>query len=44
MISDSKEDDILLLNWNDSMGSGKAENDWNSLDYVPLAQWDHYGV
>nr|POF14742.1 hypothetical protein CFP56_47352 [Quercus suber] len=44
LISDSKEDDILLLNWDNSMGSGKAENDQNSLDCVPLAQWDHYGV
>lgn len=32
-----------MLNWDDSKGSGKAENDRNSLDYVPLAQWDHLG-
>ncbi|KAF3958395.1 hypothetical protein CMV_016695 [Castanea mollissima] len=40
--SDSKGDDMLLLDWVNSTGSSKDEDGRNALDVVPLAKWDPY--
>ena len=37
--SDSKGDDMLMLNWDNSTSSGKDEDDRNVLDIVPLSKW-----
>ena len=36
---DSKEDDMLMLDQDNSTGSGKDEDDRNVLDIVPLSKW-----
>ena len=41
--SNSKEDDMLLLDWVNYMGSSKNKDGRNALDVVPLAKWDPYG-
>ncbi|KAF3960115.1 hypothetical protein CMV_015143 [Castanea mollissima] len=41
--SDSKEDDMLMLDWDNSTDLGKDEEDRNALDFVPLAKWAPYG-
>ena len=40
---DSKDDEILLLDWVNPKGSGKDEESGNALDCVPLAKWDPHG-
>ena len=37
---DSKDDEILLLDWVNPTGSGKDEDGGNALECVPLAKWD----
>ncbi|KAF3944737.1 hypothetical protein CMV_028821 [Castanea mollissima] len=40
--SNSKEDDMLMSDWDNSTGLGKDEDDRNVLDFVPLAEWAPY--
>ena len=40
---DSKDDEILLLDWVNPKGLGKDEESGNALDCVPLAKWDPHG-
>ncbi|KAL0007922.1 hypothetical protein SO802_009424 [Lithocarpus litseifolius] len=40
---DSKEDELLLLDWVNPTESGKDEGGRNALDCVPLAKWDPHG-
>ncbi|XP_030965029.1 uncharacterized protein LOC115986306 [Quercus lobata] len=43
LVSDSFEEEMLLLNWVNPTGSYKDEEDWQLMEYVPLAQWDPNG-
>lgn len=43
LVFNSIEDDILLLNWVNPMGSIRVEEDWSALNFAPLAQWDLNG-
>nr|POE94931.1 hypothetical protein CFP56_64998 [Quercus suber] len=40
---DSKEEEVLLLDWVNPMGSSQDEESRNTLDCVPLAKWDPHG-
>nr|POF08639.1 hypothetical protein CFP56_39757 [Quercus suber] len=40
---DSKEEEILLLDWVNPKGSSQDEESRNALDCVPLAKWDPHG-
>ena len=37
---DSKDNEILLLDWVNPTGLGKDEDGGNALECVPLAKWD----
>ena len=43
LVSDSFDENKLLLNWVNPTRSDKDEEDRQLLDYVPLAQWDPNG-
>nr|POE60891.1 methylthioribose-1-phosphate isomerase [Quercus suber] len=40
---DSKEEEVLLLDWVNPKGSSQDEESRNTLDCVPLAKWDPHG-
>ena len=43
LASDYFEEEKPLLNWVNPTGSDTDEEDWQLMDYVPLAQWDPNG-
>ena len=44
LVSDSFEKETLLLNWVNPTRFNKDEEDWQLMEFVPLAQWDPNGV
>ena len=43
LVSDSFEEELLLLNWVSPTESDGDEEEWKLMEYVPLAQWDPNG-
>ena len=43
MVSDSFEEELLLLNWVNPTKSDRDEEEQQLMEYVPLAQWDPNG-
>jgi len=43
MVSDSFDEETLVLNWVNPTESDRDEEEWQLMEYVPLAQWDPNG-